>query len=127
VCAARAQLILNTVALEFVLKIDDTIFESLAPIRTKNVITRVAPLNCTSARMYSCRGLDVTAALSAIVVSAATFFYVVVLLNPQTHLLMDARSVASQHHTSRTCSRAVLTVWCVAWCCGQRRALRREH
>ena len=52
-----AELMLNAVALEFILNVDELLYEALAPLKTRRLITLLQPIPVARAR--SCGGVDV--------------------------------------------------------------------
>jgi hypothetical protein len=104
-------LLLNTVALEFVISIDELIFESLAPARVRHVFAMVAALTVPRTRAW--RGLDVRTACTSVLVVAVLVGVVVGMLFPQTSLLLQARDALCAGDTEFVVTRDGLGV--VAW------------
>ena len=59
----------SAVALEFVISVDELLFESLAPARAKYLVSQVQGFKCTSATSW--RGLDGRTAMSLLFVFSA--------------------------------------------------------
>ena len=82
-------LLLNSVALEFVINLDEAIFEALAPISFRRLIERLEPMRVPSIRAW--RGLDMSAAfafaLTASLLATAHALFVL----PQTETLSRAK------------------------------------
>mmetsp|Transcript_36411 Transcript_36411/g.97292 ORF Transcript_36411/g.97292 Transcript_36411/m.97292 type:complete len:755 (-) Transcript_36411:467-2731(-) len=87
-------LLLNTVALEFVLSVDELIFEALVPTTVKQLVESAAPLAAVRARALDgprWRGLDTRAALTIGTVATMLGAVLGLILLPQRNLLVQAR------------------------------------
>ena len=82
-------LLLNTVALEFVVSVDELIFESVVPIRVAKLIADLRPVELPPVKEW--KGLDAgafTTLLSSLVVIAVVF---ATLISPQVDVMVQAR------------------------------------
>ena len=86
-----SDLLLNAVALEFVIGIDEVLFETLARCRVGHLFRNVAGLKLPTKTTW--RGLDVGAVTMLLAVASGLLFFNVALLNPQTRTLVRARDV----------------------------------
>ena len=78
-------------AAQFVLQIDDQLFETFAPRRLKDALDKSAKLAVPSLPTF--RGLDLAPVLKFIAALALVGSLVVVIIVPQHSLLDDAKSV----------------------------------
>jgi len=82
-------LLLNALALEIVLGLDELIFSTMAPISARVLVQSMEPLPRKSSIL--CRGLDFKPAVALIFIVAATGCVNTWLLVPQTEILEQAR------------------------------------
>ena len=83
-----SDLVLNTVALEFIINVDEVIFAALAPAQIRRVLSSTAPLHLPPRKQWS--GLDLQAVgLSTCVVTVLSIVVATVLV-PQYEMLSDA-------------------------------------
>ena len=80
-------LLLNAVALEFVINIDELFYEVLCPLSIQRLIVRMEPFKLKPPREWS--GLDLRAPLKSIVTLSMMWFFVSTELVPQQKLLND--------------------------------------
>ena len=85
-----ADLLLNAVALEFVLNLDELIFEALAPSCVLRVVEDAEPLQVPRALRRNWRGLDLRASLTLLTVCGSLFGIVVGTLIPNVATLTRA-------------------------------------
>ena len=83
-------------ALEFVLNIDEVIFNALAPAQLKVLIAKLLPLPVRPWVQY--RGLDVRAATFCGLVALVVLLYSTLALHPQASVLLDARAALCAGH-----------------------------
>ena len=88
------------VALEFVLNLDELIFEAIAPLSIKKAVCRVAPLPCV--QIPTCRGLDVFAIGNTMFVILCTCGLAFGVLGPQTKELNNAINALCVHAAAPT-------------------------
>ena len=82
-------LLLNTVALEFVVSVDELIFESVVPIRVAKLIVDLRPVELPPVKEW--KGLDAgafTTLLSSLIIIAVVF---ATLISPQVDVMVQAR------------------------------------
>ena len=82
-------LLLNMVALEFVLQLDEMLFAACAPFRLKVLLGQVQPLPCSMRSSW--RGLDLYAVFCVTLTMVSTFLYTDFVLYPQQGVLAAAR------------------------------------
>ena len=82
-------LLLNTVALEFVLGVDELIFSSLAPAAVQAYVDGFAGLAVPKARSW--RGLDARSLATLAAAFGAVLYFVFLVVLPQTRDIVDAR------------------------------------
>ena len=82
-----SDLLLNAVALEFVINIDELFYEVLCPLSIQRLIVRLEPFKLEPPREWS--GLDLRAPLKSIVTLSLMWFFVSTELVPQQKLLND--------------------------------------
>jgi hypothetical protein len=86
---AIGDLLLNTVALEFIVSVDELIFEAAAPVRAARLIADLRPISLAPMREW--KGLD-TGAFATFLISIGTVAVVfVMLINPQVDVMVKAR------------------------------------
>eukprot|EP00966_Prymnesium_polylepis_P149473 3453228-Prymnesium_polylepis.1 len=83
-------LLLNAVALEFVINTDELIFDSLAPLGTKHLVRRLRPMPIRRAAWCGIDRATLVATSGSIFTVLAAYFILVV---PQTTQLEEARDV----------------------------------
>ena len=87
-----SDLLLNAVALEFVISVDDLIFEALAPKAAKARVERLRPLRRTAARASrGVGGVDGETLVTNAFVATLVAYFVALELGPQTRILKHAR------------------------------------
>ena len=84
-----ADLVLNAVALEFILNIDELIYSTLAPIRTKTIIPRIAPFSLTH---FQYGGMDSRSVLTVVLIIASLSSVLVSVVQPQLSNLRNAKA-----------------------------------
>jgi len=88
---ALSDLILNMLALEFVLNLDELVFACLAPLNFKTMIPKVVPLKTRTAR--SCSGIDLSALVTLLATGLAVVLVAVFMTLPQQGLFKQGRDV----------------------------------
>merc|ERR1712157_155582 len=103
-------LLLNALALEIVLSLDELAFEVFAPSSIKALTSLIAPL--PRPRSPAWRGLDMKPLAALLVINAAVFGVWWSILRPQPWLLLEARSLLCDGDLDfiMTCDKAGLVV-----------------
>ena len=86
-----SDLLLNAVALEFVVSIDELIFEALAPRAAKARVEGLRPLKRAEWSSRGLGGVDGETLATNVFVVALIAYFVVLELGPQTRILKNAR------------------------------------
>ncbi len=85
------ELLLNVVALEFVIQLDELLFACCAPLRVKQLCANLEPLKIPMRRRMMCHGLDVYSAMGAVLTVVSVACFMQLMVYPQQQLLFDAR------------------------------------
>ena len=85
----HSQLILNALALGFVLELDELIFQTFAPIRAKLLLSRLQPI--CSPHTPSWRGVDMYRIAAPMAAILLTWLCTQLVLHSQTQILIVAR------------------------------------
>ena len=97
-------LLLNAVALEFVISTDELIFMALAPSRAKRVIRRTKGFNLQSANTW--RGIDRRSALTVLMTHAGMVWAAAVFMQPQLDILHRVKhAVSVEQESNRVCAK----------------------